>query len=485
MLHPEERKNLFRQNTSAVAQATRSGQSDIWDSIFINNQDNDKERRIHFIKYIYGKECTNEVKKPDIQDFIGLETSPPTPPVFPESIDRTHEKLFELFLLDCTTNSNKQKQHEDPNRTGGFPNWAWGLIFFLIALGPVIYSVGSIIHKFSSNSIPQERGTPIAAPKIDSPQSDSESPINSKTSQPSQSTATTLPQPDNTGELKEKIAVIDGRLEDIYSTVEAVGLSAGLFGVLITIISIFFALKESERVKDALNRINELEALFKSFDTIKRQAASARDDARYAEEKSNRAREQAIAAERKAQEAETTAGKAKDIADGAKDIADGAKNIADGAKNIADGAKNTADGAKNTADEAKNTADGAKNTADEAKNIANGAKNTADEAKNIADGAKNIADGAKNTANKVIKDSEIFTEILNNSIQKLEIKVPNFGEILSKIVPLKITGCTIKDQEISIPTRNLNDNAINFLIDNNIIDDRNQLNTCTHIHIRP
>ena len=422
MLHPEERKNLFRQNTSAVAQATRSGQSDIWDSIFINNQDNDKERRIHFIKYIYGKECTNEVKKPDIQDFIGLETSPPTPPVFPESIDRTHEKLFELFLLDCTTNSNKQKQHEDPNRTGGFPNWAWGLIFFLIALGPVIYSVGSIIHKFSSNSIPQERGTPIAAPKIDSPQSDSESPINSKTSQPSQSTATTLPQPDNTGELKEKIAVIDGRLEDIYSTVEAVGLSAGLFGVLITIISIFFALKESERVKDALNRINELEALFKSFDTIKRQAASARDDARYAEEKSNRAREQAIAAERKAQEAETTAGKAKDIADGAKDI---------------------------------------------------------------ADGAKNIADGAKNTANKVIKDSEIFTEILNNSIQKLEIKVPNFGEILSKIVPLKITGCTIKDQEISIPTRNLNDNAINFLIDNNIIDDRNQLNTCTHIHIRP
>lgn len=170
---------------------------------------------------------------------------------------------FDDFLLELQIGGMTEKfkealsKQEDPNKTGGIPNWAWATIlvilaFFTLSITPPAKRL--VDHIISSEPSIATSGSIHA-------------PTNAR------------PSPENIKKLSDDINIlksiieIEARLDDTYSTVEAVGLSAGLFGVLITIITIFFALKESERVKDAINRINTLENLANKMQNAEEQVS--------------------------------------------------------------------------------------------------------------------------------------------------------------------------------------------------------------------
>lgn len=150
---------------------------------------------------------------------------------------------------------------DDPSRTAGIPNWGWLLLFMVLAATPVAVVVKSWVAPPATTQQTQlERPAP--------PQSQSTA---DKTPTGTEQRLSALEAKlDELKDTEKRLSVLEARLDDTYSTVEAVGFSAGLFGVLITVITIFFALKESERVKDAMNRIEEIEDKFKTAEDTRR-----------------------------------------------------------------------------------------------------------------------------------------------------------------------------------------------------------------------
>lgn len=171
-----------------------------------------------------------------------------------------------------------------------------------------------------------------------------------------------------TNTIKFETKVMETRLNDTYSMVEAVGLSAGLFGVLITMTTIFFALKESERVKDALHGIEKLNVEFKEntkeWEEAKRLSNSAKDSAYSANTEATKAIKNAHLAANTAQSAIDRSRDALRFARDAQDIAETAKYDAKKA------AKEAVKDAINKAEEAINKATKAEEAAAQAQSDA-------------------------------------------------------------------------------------------------------------------
>ena len=142
---------------------------------------------------------------------------------------------------------------EDPNSTAGIPNWSWLLLFVVLAATPV----ANVVRSWAAPP-PTIFQTTRPAP------AQNQNPAGKAPTEAEKKLNALEARLEDLKEAEKRLSVLEARLDDTYSTVEAVGFSAGLFGVLITVITLFFALKESERVKDAMNRIDSLESLQKN-----------------------------------------------------------------------------------------------------------------------------------------------------------------------------------------------------------------------------
>lgn len=182
--------------------------------------------------------------------------------------------------------TNNKAPKDDPSRTAGIPNWGWLLLFVVLAATPIF----SVVKSWRTPS-PETYQTSRPAP------TQSQNATGKAPTETEKKLSDLEARLDELKAAEKKLNVLEARLDDTYSTVEAVGFSAGLFGVLITVITLFFALKESERVKDAMNRISEMEITFKSADGIqqqvqeaKREVEATKRDVEYALSKAQEAR---------------------------------------------------------------------------------------------------------------------------------------------------------------------------------------------------
>lgn len=178
-----------------------------------------------------------------------------TPKVDPTSEEKRDEG-------DPTQKGKTDK--DDPSRTAGIPNWGWLLLFMVLAATPVALVVKS--WKTPPATTHQTQSERPAPPQ-------SQSPADKASAKTEQKLSALEAKLDELKDTEKRLSVLEARLDDTYSTVEAVGFSAGLFGVLITVITLFFALKESERVKDAMNRIESIE---KQKDNLETAASDAK-----------------------------------------------------------------------------------------------------------------------------------------------------------------------------------------------------------------
>jgi len=169
-------------------------------------------------------------------------------------------------MMECIPEGDRSPR-EDPHVTGGIKNWLWAVLFIFLAAIPLLLALPSVVDRIAKTTDIRHSATPSPGPLSEGAGEREKLALQSAGSRQMDS---------------EKFALMESRIDDMYSTVQAVGLSSGLFGVLITIMVLFFALKESERVKDALNRIKEIEDVYRTFEGIQAQAKDAKDDARHA-----------------------------------------------------------------------------------------------------------------------------------------------------------------------------------------------------------
>lgn len=215
------------------------------------------------------------------------ETTPKVDPTSEEKRDEGDLTRKEKKPEGDPTQKGKTDK-DDPSRTAGIPNWGWLLLFMVLAATPVALVVKS--WKTPPATTHQTQSERPAPPQ-------SQSPADKASAKTEQKLSALEAKLDELKDTEKRLSVLEARLDDTYSTVEAVGFSAGLFGVLITVITLFFALKESERVKDAMNSIADMETTFKKADGIQEQVETAKQaitetkqDVEYALSKSQEAR---------------------------------------------------------------------------------------------------------------------------------------------------------------------------------------------------
>ena len=230
----------------------------------------------------------------------------------------------------------------------------------------------------------------------------------------------------------ERISNLSNRINDIGVSAQIVGVGSGIFGVLLTVLVLYFQLNEKERIESRIQEITKkLTNDSEAAKTASKEAKTASEEAKTASEKaktaSEKAKSTADTAIETANKASTAAGEAKSTAEAAKAQVDRASAEAAQASHSAKAASEQAQTASIQASTASQSVAKAELAAEKAVTSANKAISDAKEALNQAELATKKAEVATSSVNKMdgaYVSADSFAEFVECLSQKLKESFP-------------------------------------------------------------